>query len=268
MRAVPVVRVQGRRVAYRRAGEGAPLVLLHGGWSDSRAWTAQLRELADEFDVIAWDAPGCGGSDDLPEGTGLEGYADTVAGLLDELGLPWVHLGGLSAGSVLALEVYRRYRELVGSLVLAGAYAGWRGSLPAEEVRARVARIEAELGRPPDEWIDAYLPGFFAREVPAETLELVRSMMREVRPDGTRRMLTAFADADLRDVLPSVAVPTLLLYGAQDQRAPRPVAEAMHRAIPGSRLALLPGAGHDAALEDPAAFDAAVRDFLRAVPRG
>ncbi len=261
-----IVQVGGRALAYRRAGAGPPVLLLHGGWSDGRAWTPQLQGLADEFDVIAWDAPGCGGSDDPPEGTGLDGYADDVVGLLDALGLDTVHLGGLSFGSVLALEVYRRHAARVRSLVLAGAYAGWRGSLPPDEVSARVARIEAELDRPAEEWMDDYLPGFFAGRVPEATLGLVRSMMRDVRPTGTRRMLVAAADADLRDVLPSVAVPTRLLYGAEDVRAPRPVAEAMHRAVPGSRLVLVPGVGHDVALEAPDAFDAEVRRFLRSVP--
>jgi pimeloyl-ACP methyl ester carboxylesterase len=259
------VRVDGLRVAFRRAGAGPPLLLLHGGWSDGRAWTPQLRGLAGDFDVVAWDAPGCGGSDDPPAGTELAAYADAVAGLMDALGLARVHLGGVSAGSVLALEVYRRHGRRVRSLVLAAAYAGWRGSLPPEEVAARVARMEAELERPAEEWMDSYLPGFFAGTVPDETLQLVRTMMREVRPAGTRRLLTAFADADLRDVLPSIAVPTLLVYGAADARAPRPVAEAMHRAIEGSRLVLVPGVGHDVALEACAAFDAEVRGFLRPV---
>ena len=258
--------VGGRHVAFRRAGAGPALLLLHGGWSDGRAWSPQLRGLADDFDVVACDLPGCGGSDDLPEGTGLAGYADVVAGLLDALGLARVHLGGTSAGSVLALEVVRRHGRRVRSLVLAAAYAGWRGSLPPEEVAARVARIEAELERPAEEWVDAYLPGFFAGPVPDETLELVRTMMRQIRPTGTRRMLAAFAEADLRDVLPSLDVPTLLVHGSEDVRAPRAVAEEMHRAIPGSRLVLVPGAGHDVALEAPGAFNDAVRTFLLAVP--
>ena len=259
-------RVAGRTVAYHRAGGGPPLLLLHGGWSDGRAWTWQLRDLADEFDVVAWDAPGCGGSEDPAEDLDLDGYADAVVGLLDALHLRRVHVCGLSAGSVLALAVYRRRPDRVRSLVLAAAYAGWKGSLPPEEVAARVARIEAELDRPPDEWIDDYLPGFFSGDVPPATLDLVRTMMREVRPAGTRQMLVALADADLRDVLPTVAVPTLLLYGAEDTRAPRPVAEAMHRGIPGSRLVLVPGAGHDVALEAPDAFDDEVRRFLRTAP--
>ena len=261
-----VVQVEGRAVAYRRAGAGPPLVLLHGGWSDGRAWAPQLHDLTDEFDVIAWDAPGCGRSDDPPDGVHLSWYADAVAGLLDGLGLASVHLCGLSFGGGLALAVYERHPQRVRSLLLAGAYAGWKGSLAPEEVRARITKVRAELDRPPDEWIDDYLPGFFAGRVPDATLDLVRAMMRDVRPTGTRRMLEAFADADLRNVLPSVAVPTLLLNGAEDVRAPRPVAGALHAAIPGSRLVLLPGVGHDVALEAPDAFDDEVRRFVRSVP--
>ena len=88
-------------------------------------------------------------------------------------------------------------------------------------------------------------------------------MMLDVRPAGALSMLTAFANADLRAVLPAVAVPTLLIYGAQDVRAPRGVAEAMHAAIPGSRLILVPAAGHDVNLEAPQEYDAAVRAFLQ-----
>ena len=261
-------RVDGRTVAYHRAGDGPPLLLLHGGWSDGRAWTPQLLDLADEFTVVAWDAPGCGGSEDPPDGTDLAGYADAVAGLVDALGFGAVHLAGASMGSVLALAVADRHPQRVRSLVLVGAYAGWRGSLPPEEIAARVERIEAELDRPPDEWIDDYLPGFFAGAVPGATLGLVRTMMREVRPAGTRRLLAAFAEADLRGVLPAVAVPTLLLYGAEDTRSPRAVADALHWALPGSRLTLVPGAGHDVNLEAPDAFDAEVRRFLRSLDPG
>jgi pimeloyl-ACP methyl ester carboxylesterase len=69
-------------------------------------------------------------------------------------------------------------------------------------------------------------------------------MMLDVRPAGARSMLEAFASADLRPILPTIAVPTLLIYGAEDVRAPQDVADAMHAAIPGSRLLLVPGAGH------------------------
>jgi pimeloyl-ACP methyl ester carboxylesterase len=90
--------------------------------------------------------------------------------------------------------------------------------------------------------------------------------MREVRSAGARPMLAAFAEADLRAVLPTITVPTLLLYRAADARAPRPVAEALHAAIPNSELVLLPGVGHLRNLEAPETFNAEMRHFLSNVP--
>lgn len=259
------VEIGGRSMAYRRAGEGPPLILLHGGWSDGRAWFPQLSRLSDGFDVIAWDAPGCGGTDDLPGRPSMADYADAVADLIGALGVERAHLCGLSFGGGLAIAVYQHHPDLVRSLVLAGAYAGWKGSLPPEEVRARLQRARAEADRPPAEWIDGYLPGFFAGTMPPEVIEGVRTMMFDVRRDGQLAMLSAFAEADLTAVLPTITVPTLLLYGELDARAPRHVAEALHAGIPGSELAVLPGVGHDVNVEAPDAFDAEVRRFLEAV---
>jgi pimeloyl-ACP methyl ester carboxylesterase len=263
---VELIEVGGLKIAYRRAGRGQPLVLLHGAWSDGREWRPQLAGMSDEFDVIAWDAPGCGGSDDPPPEISMADYADAVADLIAALDLPRVHLCGLSFGGGLALAVYQRHPRVVLSLVLASAYAGWKGSLPSGEVEARLARARGELDVPPAEWIDSYLPGFFARPVPPETLDLVRSIMLEVRSAGIRPMLAAFAEADLRTVLRTISVPTLLLYGAADVRAPRPVAEALHAAIPNSELVLLPEVGHMCNLEAPEAFNAELRRVFRTVP--
>jgi pimeloyl-ACP methyl ester carboxylesterase len=259
------VETQIGTVAYRRAGKGAALVLLHGGLSDGRSWTPQLESLAREYDVVAWDAPGCGRSADPPAGLRLADYADAVAVLVRALGVGPVHLVGHSFGAGLAIDVYGRHRQLVRSLVLSGAYAGWRGSLPPAEVEARRNRALAELGRPPAEWVDSYLAGFFGHSVPPETIKATRTMMLDVRSAGALSMVTAFADADLRAVLPTIAVPALLIYGAEDVRAPQEVAEALHAAIPGSRLILIPAAGHDVNLAAPQQYDAAVRAFLRTV---
>jgi pimeloyl-ACP methyl ester carboxylesterase len=233
--------------------------------SDGRSWTPQLESLAHEYDVVAWDAPGCGGSADPTADLHLADYADAVAALVRALGVGPVHLAGHSFGAGLAIDVYGRHRQLVRSLVLSGAYAGWRGSLPPAEVEARLNRALAESDRPPAEWVDSYLAGLFGHSVPPETVEAAHTMMLDVRPAGTLPMLTAFANADLRAVLPTIAVPTLLIYGAEDVRAPQGVAEALHAAIPGSRLILVPAAGHDVNLEAPEEYDAAVRAFLRMV---
>ena len=81
-------------------------------------------------------------------------------------------------------------------------------------------------------------------------------------PDGTAAMLRAMAEADLRDVLPTISLPTLLLYGEEDVRSSLQVAEEMHATIPGSTLVVLPEVGHQSNIEAPERFNAAVRDFL------
>ncbi|MET9270747.1 alpha/beta hydrolase [Kribbella sp. NPDC003557] len=255
--------IGGRRLAYHRSGAGPALVLLHGGWSDGRAWRPQLAGLADRFDVIAWDAPGCGGSDDPPGEMTMADYADDLAALLAVLGVESADLCGLSFGGGLALAVWERHPRLVRSLILAGAYAGWKGSLPPDEAAARIRRVRAEVDRPPEEWLDGYLPTFFDGPVPPGTLELVRTMMLESRRAGMLPMLSAFAESDLNAVLPTIAVPTLLLWGENDQRAPvGTVAAALRSAIPGAELVVLPAVGHETNLQAPEAFNAEVRRFL------
>src|SRR5688572_18543029 len=100
-------------------------------------WQPQLTALADEFTVVAWDEPGAGRSSDVPASFGLTDYADCLAGLIDVLNLGPTHVAGLSWGGTVTLELYRRHAELVATLILVDTYAGWKGSLPQEEVRAR-----------------------------------------------------------------------------------------------------------------------------------
>ena len=141
------VEVAGGRVAYRRRGDGPPLVLLHGAFADSRDWLPQLDSLSSDFTVVAWDAPGCGGSFDPPEDLGLEGYADCLADFIDGIGLTRPHVCGLSFGGGLAIELAKRHRALPRSLVLASAYAGWAGSLGREEAERRRVEFLANADR-------------------------------------------------------------------------------------------------------------------------
>jgi pimeloyl-ACP methyl ester carboxylesterase len=175
---------------------------------------------------------------------------------------------GLSFGSVLALELYRRFPQLPRSLVLASAYAGWAGSLPHHEVERRIERAERELELPAERWVQDYLAGMLTPAAPQEAVEEVTAMMLDTRPAGTRAALRAFGRADLRPVLPAITIPTLLLYGELDRRSPLHVAEELHAAITTSRLVVIPGTGHDANLEAPDAFAAEVRRFLRTVDAG
>ncbi|HWM10645.1 MAG TPA: alpha/beta fold hydrolase, partial [Solirubrobacteraceae bacterium] len=205
-----------------------------------------------------------GGSPDPPETFRMPDFADALARFVESHELGPVHVAGLSWGGALALELYRRHTRLVRSLTLVSAYAGWAGSLPAEEVDRRLRQVLDLADLPPEEFVGAVAPTMFTDAAPAETVDpFVASMMR-FRPAGLRAMAHAVAEADLRDVLPTVAVPTLLLYGEKDVRAPRDVAEAIHAGIPGSRLVFLSGAGHICNVEAADAFNAELRAFLQA----
>jgi len=258
------IRVAGLDVAYDRAGSGPPLVLVHSAASDGREWRPQVAGLSDEFTVVAWDEPGAGRSSDVPAGFGLAGYASALAGLVEALGAP-AHVCGLSWGGTVALELYRRRPELVATLALADTYAGWRGSLPEHELRARVARAERML----DAHAAAFQPavaGSFAGAPPREVTELLDAIAADVRPDSFRVVLGAMAEADLRDALPRIAVPTLLVWGELDARSPLSVANAFARAIPHAELVVIPGAGHMSNLERSDEFNAALRAFCRRHP--
>jgi pimeloyl-ACP methyl ester carboxylesterase len=258
------VEVDGLRIAYERAGHGPPLVLLHGYVGDGpTTWRPQLDGLSDEFTVVAWDAPGAGGSSDPPDGFGMAEYADCVAGFVSELQLEQPCVVGLSFGGALAIAVAHRHPRLARSLVLASAYAGWAGSLPADVAEQRLQQALRLADLSAAEFVDTLLPSMFSDGTPAETVEAFGAAMQAFHPSGFRAMARASFE-DLRAALPQVDVPTLLIYGEDDVRAPRPVAEDLHAAIRGSSLVLLPGVGHVCNIEASTEFNRAVRDFLDA----
>ena len=117
---------------------------------------------------------------------------------------------------------------------------------------------------PTDQWAPAYVETFFSKNPPSAVVAEALSMVSDVHPAATRVAMRAFAEADLRDVLPLINVPTLLLSGEEDTRAPWEVWEALHAGIPGSRLVVIPGVGHVIDIEAGERVNAEVRAFLRA----
>jgi len=257
--------VGGVTIAYQRVGQGPPLVFVHGAAVDSRMWEPQVAGLADEFTVVAWDEPGAGRSSDLPEAFGLAGFADGLAGLIEALELGPAHVAGLSWGGTVVLELYRRRPELVATLIMIDTYAGWKGSLPPDEVQARVEGARRMLSAPPEEF-DPALPGLFAGDPPAEYVPVLTAMAAEVRPASLGQDLAIMAEADLSDLLPQIAVPTLLIWGSLDVRSPLTVARQFEETIPGAELIVIERAGHVSNLERPDQVNEAVREFCRAHP--
>jgi pimeloyl-ACP methyl ester carboxylesterase len=256
------VEVDGLHIAYERVGSGPVLVLLHGYAGDGpTTWRPQLEGLSNEFTVVAWDAPGAGRSSDPPERFGLDGYARCLAAFIEKLRLDSASVAGLSFGGILALALQRRHPARSSALILASAYAGWGGSLPPEVAERRLRQALDLADGTPEAFVAALLPTMFSKTMPRETVDRFRASMRAFHPRGFRAMAQASAE-DVHDVLAHVDVPTLLVYGERDVRAPLTVAEALHAAISDSKLVVLPDAGHLCNLEAPDEFNVAVRDFL------
>lgn len=253
------------RIAYERAGQGPPLVLVHGFVGDGRStWASQIDALSDEFTVVAWDGPGAGRSADPPEWFRLQDFADCLADFVAALGLRRPHIAGLSFGGAMILELYRRHPTVPRTLTLAGAYAGWAGSLPPEAVADRLRFCLDAAALPPEEFAAAMLPSMFAPSADPARVASFAAAVRESHPAGFRTMSIACAEADLRPMLGEVCVPTLVLSGDQDVRAPLDTARALHAAIPRSHLVVLDGVGHVSAVEAADRFNTEVRAFLHA----
>jgi pimeloyl-ACP methyl ester carboxylesterase len=261
------IEVHGLDIAYERVGSGPPVTLAHGFVGDARSsWAGQIEALADEFTVIAWDAPGAGASSDPPEDFGMGDYADCQAALLHALRIERAHLVGLSFGGSLALATYHRHRAVVSSLVLVSGYAGWLGSLGAEEADRRLARSLRASTLPPDEFVAAMVPSMFSPTAEGELVARFVDSVRGFRPSGFRALARASVE-DQTHVLPEVGVPMLLLYADHDLRAPVAVGEAIHAAVPGSELVVLAGSGHASPVEAPDEVTRELRRFLRSVER-
>lgn len=255
-------------LAHDRAGPaGRSVLLLHGIGGGRAIWAGSVAALAAAgFDAIAVDLPGYGGSQASPAG-GVEHMADAVVATLDALGLERAAVVGHSMGGLVAQEIAVRAPARLAALVLActsPAFGRAEGDWQARFVAERLAPLEAGLG----------MAGLAARLVPpmlgpradAHGAALATRVMSAVPEATYRRVLAAIVAFDRRAALPAIAVPTLCLAGSHDRTAPPEVLERMAARIPGARFQVLPGAGHIANVETPAAFDRAVVEFLQETP--
>jgi pimeloyl-ACP methyl ester carboxylesterase len=212
-----------------------------------------LPDLSRDHAVLAWDAPGFGESSDIDDSWRAPQFADALAAFIAALGLERPHLVGHSFGTMVALSLFQHHPAVPASLVLVGGYAGWAGSLPPDEVARRFEMFVgmAELGNAFD---PKSYPGLFSELIPADRDAVLATMMREnMRPATVRAAGYTGAETDLRPVLPTVDIPTLVLHGEADARSPLANAEALHARISTSQLVVLPKLGHACVVEDPEA---------------
>lgn len=264
--ALPPVRhatVGSRRIAYREAGAGPALLLLHGVGSGSGSWAAQLSSLATQLRVIAWDAPGYGESDLLPSAMPTAAdYADAALGLADALGLERFVLLGHSLGCIVAASLCTRHPERVLRLILSAPAAGY-GKAPAEERDARIGPRLTEmklLG--PVGLAEKRARNLLAPNATQAAIAHVRAVMAQLRPDGYAQACHLLGHADIFEDARAIAVPTLVVCGNADAVTPQDGCRRVAAAIPGAQYQTLRGVGHAAYIEDPPQYDIALLHFL------
>jgi 3-oxoadipate enol-lactonase len=261
----------GLSVHYLDDGAGdLAVVFVHGFPFRASMWDAQFPVAVQAGRrAVAPDLPGFGRSDVPAERSAysIDRYADLVAALVDELGLGRVVLVGLSMGGYIALAVARRHPEVLAGLVLADT----RADPDSPEVRQTRSDHQALVEERGDvtPLVDGLLTRVLADTGPrhAEVGATLGDMMRSTDPAGWIGALEAMKQRrDQTDLLPQVAVPTLVVVGEGDALAPVDVAEAMAKAIPGARFEIVPGAGHVANLENPEVFNRVFSEFLSTLP--
>ncbi|GAC1440346.1 MAG: alpha/beta hydrolase [Mycobacteriales bacterium] len=251
-------------LAFREAGDGRPLLLLHAFPLSSAMWMSQREELAAVCRVITPDQRGFGGSPLGQDSPSLDAAADDVAALLDRLGLDRVVLGGLSMGGYVAMAFLRRHGERVDALLLADTKA----TADPATGRANRERIAAavESDQSSTVLVDEVLPTLLGTTTVA-TRPLVAGRVRGLvqaapAPAVAWAQRAMAARPDSFDTLDGFDRPALVVVGAEDTLSPPTDAEAMAAALTHGRLVVLPGAGHLTAVETPEAFNAQVTGFL------
>ena len=248
-----IITVAGCRIRLFRGGTGPALVFLHGAGGHA-GWMAFLEELSARFQVFAPEHPGFGQSDDPPWLDEVSDLAYFHLDLLQALGLAKVHLMGTSLGGWVAAEMAVRSTARLASLTLVGAVG----------ITAKGAPIPDIFRMPEEENLRRY---YADQERAARRLgDLAKADLTVVaknRATVTRLAYRPrFHNPGLAKWLHRIDVPTLLLWGEQDGLVPPQFGEAYRALIPGSRLVVLPDAGHAPFDEQKEAFLAAFREFV------
>ena len=234
--------VNGIKVYYTRTGHGSPVVLLHGGLSNSDYWGNQVKALAAKHTVISIDSRGHGRSsrDDKPYGYDL--MADDVVAVLDSLNIPRADIVGWSDGAIIGIDLALRHPDRIGKVFAFAANTQTSGVKDAVEKNPtfaafieRAGKEYAKLSPTPKEY-DAFVEQI--------------SHMWASQPNWT--------DAQLQ----SIKTPILIADGDHDEAIKREHTEYMAATIPSAGLLILPNTSHFAFLQDPALFNAAVLGFL------
>jgi pimeloyl-ACP methyl ester carboxylesterase len=233
-------------------------------------WKPQKDALRDLFRMIAPDLPGFGDSP-LPTGTPtVEGYADAVAGLLDDKDIhDPVVLAGVSMGGYIALAFARKYSHRLAGLVLSDTKAGPDDATGKANRDRMIAEVKAGLSEAVVEGLVPKLLGPATKEESPEIEDAVRDLGLAQKPEALVAALAAMRDRpDSTPGLAGIRVPTLVIVGQDDMLTPPDEARKLVAGIKGARLAIIEKAGHLPNVEQPRDFNDVLMAFLVMAAQG
>ena len=236
---------------------GTPLVMLHSLGTTSAIWDAQAAALACGFRVIRPDLRGHGLTACTPGPYSMDLFADDLAAVLDGLKIHQAHIAGISIGGMIAQAFAAKFAGRAASLILVDTAMIIP---PPESWTLRAATVRGEGYAP---LVDAVMarwvtPGFAS--TPAA--EGLKAQLLRTPAEGYAAAAEAIAAADLTASTSALHVPALVVVGEHDAATPVADAQALHRAIAGSSLVIVPGGAHIPTVEKPAEITAAIADFL------
>jgi 3-oxoadipate enol-lactonase len=252
------IRANGIEQHYTVEGSGPWLVMSHSLACDSAMWREQAEPLAKRFKVLRYDTRGHGRSDAPAGPYTLDMLAEDVKGLFDALGVREAHWIGLSLGGMIGQTLALKHPSALKSLVLADttsrnppeAWPMWKERIEVAEAKGMGALVESTLAR----WFtEPY------RKARPDRIRPIADVIRATPVAGYVGCCHAIPKIDLTARLKEIRVPVLAIAGVEDVAAPG--TRAIHEAVPGSELVLIPSASHISNIEQPEAFNQALTRF-------
>lgn len=273
---MPLAPVNGIQLYYEDHGSGPPLVLAHGAGGNHLSWWQQVPEFSRHYRVITFDHRGWGLSLDADD-RGPAAFADDLRGLLDHLEIEAAFLAGQSMGGATCLWFTLAQPERVRALVMANTFAGMRRQvwLAADDGRREAVRgvwdrrrangVKRALGRAFS--LKHREKAFLYRQIRSLNEHGPNRLVAESQVQRLRAMERSPETGAGSEALASLRTPVLFIGGEHDEVMPVSLMELAHQLVPGSRMVVVPGAGHSVYFEEPDLFNRIVLDFLASCAR-
>ena len=254
------ITVKNIKINYQQIGSGPDVLLLHGWGSSKDVYAGIMNLLSDNYRLTALDFPGCGNSGTLPQVWTTEDYADFILEFIEKTGIENPILIGHSHGGRVTLKLAGEKLLSPPKIILLDS----AGLIPQKSFKQKVRKIGFDICK-------GILKLPIINNFSSGILEKARNRYgsadyKNAATDELRNTLVNLVNTDLRDILPNIKCPTLLIWGENDTATPLSDARIIEKLIPDAGLCVIKHAGHFAFCEQPRQAHAIIKSFLGVKP--